>query len=716
LVNNLPVAMDRLSSARDRAIAGLSARSLPEQLEYRLSEELLRMSLRVEALARDIEVSAGLNPAVVRTLPALSSTLQEAAARFDTLLRDMIRRAAAGETQSARVAELVEAAAAATDAGRRLHEQTAPALSAMLDERIRSLRVDLLSVAVPLLLIGLLAFLVACWVTRHITTSTGRAVHLLARIAEGDYTNPVPVAARDDLGRILEGIDQLQEQLRSRVESERAQFERQARVQRALAFVHTNIMIADDEGRVIFVNPAMTDFLEKRRRTLAECIPALDGRELLDQRLADLHPEPAAFGAQIERLTGEQKVAFEIADRRLELVVSPVLEQNGERLGTIVVWDDPTERSRRSQALEQLIADATNGELERRLDVDDDWPDELRRFGAALNRLLEVSECALGDISRMLSALACGDLSRRIETEYKGVFGHLQRDANATATRLAEVIERVKSSADYIKSSARQMSQGNSDLAQRAEEQAASLQQTAASMEQVIATVKRNADSAKTASRLSAETSEHATRGGEVVERAVRSMQEISSASLKIADIIGTIDDIAFQTNLLALNAAVEAARAGEQGRGFAVVAAEVRNLAQRSAVAAREIKALIEDSVTKVETGTRLVDDSGATLRDIVGSIMQVSTLMTDVAVASDEQSRGIAQIGCAVRDMDQLTQQNATLVEQAANASNAMSEEAVQLTAMMEFFTLELAPAAVLKARPAPNVPQDVSIRAAG
>ena len=268
--------------------------------------------------------------------------------------------------------------------------------------------------------------------------------------------------------------------------------------------------------------------------------------------------------------------------------------------------------------------------------------------------------------------------------------GHNALDANTTADKLTDVINRINSSATLVASGAEEISQGNADLSQRTEEQASSLEETASSMEEMTSTVRQNADNAKVANDLAEETCEKAIQGGEVVNRAVTSMSAINESSKKIADIIGVIDEIAFQTNLLALNAAVEAARAGEQGRGFAVVAGEVRNLAQRSAGAAKEIKELIRDSVAKVTDGSVLVNESGETLREIVSSVQRVTQMISDITEASEEQSAGIEQVNKAVSQMDEMTQQNAALVEEASAAGESMAEQANEMRRLLHFFSL--------------------------
>jgi len=284
-----------------------------------------------------------------------------------------------------------------------------------------------------------------------------------------------------------------------------------------------------------------------------------------------------------------------------------------------------------------------------------------------------------------------GDLTHRIPLE--GKTGELEALCNGVNTLLdstMELVKRVKSSTSEVQTGAEEISRGNTNLSQRTEEQASSLEETASSMEEMTSTVKQTADNAGQANQLAMAARQQAEKGGTVVSAAVTAMNGINDASKKIADIIGVIDEIAFQTNLLALNAAVEAARAGEQGRGFAVVATEVRSLAGRSATAAKEIKALIQDSVAKVDEGSRLVDESGKTLEEIVGAVKKVTDIVAEIAAASREQSSGIEQVNRAVMAMDETTQQNAALVEEAAAASQAIVEQTQSLTNMIAHFNV--------------------------
>ena len=300
---------------------------------------------------------------------------------------------------------------------------------------------------------------------------------------------------------------------------------------------------------------------------------------------------------------------------------------------------------------------------------------------------------SLRQADTVAAAIAAGALDNAVSVAGTDEGGQLLKSLAATQEELISVLRKIKQAADVVGLGTRELSQGSDDLAQRTEEQASAREETAASMEELISTVRQSADNAGQANQLASAARTQAEQGGQVVEQAVTAMNAIHQSSHKIADIIGVIDEIAFQTNLLALNAAVEAARAGEQGRGFAVVAAEVRKLAQRSADAAKEIKSLITDSVTKVEDGGKLVEQSGQTLKEIVGAIKKVSDIVAEMAAASREQAKGIEQVNTAVLQMDQVTHQNAALVEQASVACQSLRDQATELRTLLDFFKLEAA-----------------------
>ena len=312
-------------------------------------------------------------------------------------------------------------------------------------------------------------------------------------------------------------------------------------------------------------------------------------------------------------------------------------------------------------------------------------------------------------VSGVLQSLSRGDLTARMEGDFHGVFARMRDDANATVAQLTDIVGRIQDASTSINTAAGEIASGNSDLSRRTEQQAANLEETAASMEELTSTVRQNAESARQANQLSIGAASVASQGGEVVGKVVTTMRDIEQSSKKIADIISVIDGIAFQTNILALNAAVEAARAGEQGRGFAVVASEVRTLAQRSANAAKEIKGLIETSVDKVADGSKLVNQAGATMGEIVASVQRVTDIMSEISAASQEQIAGIEQVNQTITQMDETTQQNAALVEEASAAARSMEEQAQALSESVSVFKLHAhaAPVAAARqpARPAPT-----------
>jgi len=297
----------------------------------------------------------------------------------------------------------------------------------------------------------------------------------------------------------------------------------------------------------------------------------------------------------------------------------------------------------------------------------------------------------VGRAVQVAEALARGDLTQKVESSSNDEIGRLMQALRGTVGQLASIVGRIKETSDMVGTASREIAQGNTDLSTRTEEQASALEETSASMQQMTATVGQNAQNAKKANELAAQASSVAVKGGEVVREAVGSMSGITASSKKIADIIGVIDGIAFQTNILALNAAVEAARAGEQGRGFAVVASEVRSLAQRSAAAAKEIKDLITDSVSKVDAGSRQVNDAGRTMDEIVSSVKKVTSLIAEITAASQEQAQGIEQVSETMTQLEKVTQQNAAMVEEASAAAGSLEEQSKALVGAVGAFKLQ-------------------------
>lgn len=339
--------------------------------------------------------------------------------------------------------------------------------------------------------------------------------------------------------------------------------------------------------------------------------------------------------------------------------------------------------------LHTVVKAAMQGDLSKRINIEDKKGFS-KDLSIGINQVSDVFQTVIKETAFVLDNLSKGILTMKIDKDYEGSFGELKNYVNRTTESLEKLISNIKIATETINRAAQEIALGNNDLAKRTEQQAAFLEETSTSIEELTATVKQNAENAKQANDLANSASTVAIRGGEAVEQVIDVMTTINDSSRKVVDIISVIDEIAFQTNILALNAAVEAARAGEQGRGFAVVAAEVRNLAQRTSSAAKEIKILISKSVENVSGGTKLVDNAGNTMKEIVSAVNRVTEIMAEIANASQEQSNGIEQVNQAILQMDQVTQQNTTLVEEAAAAAQSMELQTAQMNKMVRIFKL--------------------------
>jgi methyl-accepting chemotaxis protein len=513
--------------------------------------------------------------------------------------------------------------------------------------------------------------------------------------------SPVFDAAGNRLGTAVEWAD-ITKELAHQEEVERLANEN-LRVKIALDNVSTNVMIADNGRNIIYMNSAVRKLMQDVESDLRKALPSFNAASLMGGNIDQFHKNPAHQKNLLATFTSTHRVELDIGGRTFRLTANPVLNEKGERLGSVMEWLDRTAEVAVEREVGRIVEAAVQGDFSKRIEMagKDGF---FRQLGEGMNQLLHTTSSGLDEVSRMLGALAQGDLTQRITADYMGTFGQLKDDANATADKLQSIVGQIKDATDAINTAAKEIAAGNTDLSQRTEEQASSLEETASSMEELTSTVKQNAENARQANQLAKGSSDVASKGGRVVGEVVHTMSAINESSRKIVDIISVIDGIAFQTNILALNAAVEAARAGEQGRGFAVVAGEVRNLAQRSAAAAKEIKALIGDSVEKVEGGTKLVEEAGRTMEEIVTSIKRVTDIMSEISAASLEQSSGIEQVNQAITQMDEVTQQNAALVEEAAAAAESMEEQAQHLAEAVAIF--RVSDAAVAR-RPAGRMP---------
>ena len=540
-------------------------------------------------------------------------------------------------------------------------------------------------------LIGLLALMaLVLWrIATAVNRSVGYSVKVAGRIANLQLDNPIDIPSEDELGDLLRALNTMQAKLWEQIEREREIATENARVRSALDVATSGMMIADADGKIVYVNPAVAKVLKDGEAVVRERQPEFRADRVMGSAFDPFDGEPGQQRNLIVGLKATHRARLSLGAMHFDLAATPVFDTAGERIGTAVEWQDRTADTNFRHQLRNVAQKAAAGILTARVEVSasEDRYSELARI---FNSLMDLTAQAIDEVQRTMAALAEGNLTVRSRAQMMGSFGELNSNANSTAEALAKAIGEVQQAVGAISDAAAEIASGNMDLSKRTEQAAASIEETAAAMEEMTATIKQSAEHAQQAKQIATRAAEVAGDGGQTVEAVVRVMRDIEDSSRRMADITTTIDGIAFQTNILALNAAVEAARAGEQGRGFAVVAAEVRALAQRSATAAKEIAQLINESVTKIAEGANVAQRAGRTMSEIVGSSQKVADIIGEITAASIEQAKGLGEVNNAVTQMDQSTQANSALVEEMAASAQSMSDQAHQLSEIASRFVL--------------------------
>ncbi|MFT3668541.1 MAG: methyl-accepting chemotaxis protein [Pseudoxanthomonas sp.] len=583
--------------------------------------------------------------------------------------------------ESVKVGDLTPASGAGD-----LRQATADAVARMLDTKMKVLdeavaaqeagySTNIKAIGVLVVVAMLLAIAAAVLITRSIVLPMAEVTSVADAVARGQLDREIVIDDRSETGKLLGSMQRMQTQVKSVIAALAEMTRRHDEGQ--ISFRIDDSTFPGDYGRMV----------RDTNTLVAQHIGVKMSAVNVMRRYA-----VGDLSVDMDRLPGEKAVITEAMD----MCKANLSAINGE--------------------IKRLSTAAASGDFTQRGDVEK-YQYDFREMVGGLNGLMETTDGNLAEVSKLLQAIARGDLTARMEGDFHGVFATMRDDANATVGQLTEIVGGIQMASLSINTAAGEIAAGNNDLSRRTEQQAANLEETAASMEELTSTVRQNAESARQANQLAIGAASVASQGGDVVGKVVSTMTDIEQSSKKIAEIISVIDGIAFQTNILALNAAVEAARAGEQGRGFAVVASEVRTLAQRSAAAAKEIKGLIETSVDKVADGSALVNQAGTTMSEIVASVQRVTDIMAEISAASQEQSAGIEQVNQTITQMDEATQQNAALVEEATAAARSMEEQAQALTASVSVFKLQATVSAPVRrvtaeaAAPKPAAPKAVA-----
>ncbi len=504
-------------------------------------------------------------------------------------------------------------------------------------------------------------------------SSTYKTQIQVGSLAFGLTANPITDSDGKRVGTVVEWADKTQEIAARNAELQTAA--ENTRIKNALDKCSTNVMIADATNHIVYMNETVSAMMQRNESELRKSLPQFDARNLNGQLIDIFHKNPSHQRGMLANLNSTFRTQIQVGTLYFGLVANPIVDAKGTRVGTVVEWADRTAEVGVEREVDGIVQSASQGNFGERLSTQGKTG-FFANLATGMNQLLETSEQGLTDVADVLAAFAEGDLTKRIDRDYAGLFGKVKESANSTAENLTRVMTEVRAAADALTGAANQVSATAQSLSQAASEQAASVEETTASIDVMSASISQNSDNAKVTDGMATKASKEATDGGSAVTQTVTAMKQIAAK-------IGIVDDIAYQTNLLALNAAIEAARAGEHGKGFAVVAAEVRKLAERSQEAAKEIGDLAGNSVSTAERAGKLLDE-------IVPSIQKTSELVQEIAAASAEQSESVVQIGGAMGQLSKATQQNASASEELAATSEELSGQAEQLQQSIAFFNI--------------------------
>lgn len=539
--------------------------------------------------------------------------------------------------------------------------------------------------------LGIFGLAISIYLSRYLNNQLGIDPHYAQGIAKelskGDLSRSIKLEPGDSTS-LLFALEKMRQQLLAKKIKDKNNLREVLRIKFALDHVSVGTMITDSQHNIIYTNNEMDNIFNHSKYEITKINPDSSLKTLIGKKITDLDFITADIEL-FDSLTSTHKIPLTLDGHHMVIITTPVIDENGERLGLVCEWHDRTEEVLVENELAAVVASASMGDFTRAFNIQGK-DGVMRLLGEGVNQLMYTNKISLDEISRVLSAITQGDLTDSITNPYFGTFGELKESTNATVDTLRSIISQIKEVTDVITNGAKEIASGNNNLSRRTESQATSLQETTTSIKELTLAVQNNAENAKKANQLAIRATEVASKGGVVIGKVIKTMQGINDSSHKVVDIISVIDSIAFQTNILALNAAVEAARAGDEGRGFAVVAGEVRNLAKLAAAAAGEIKNLIGDSVEKIEDGTELVAQARETMDEILNSIQIVTVIMSKITAASAEQSVGIEQVNRAIAQMDGVTQQNAALVEQSAAAAESLEEQSQNLAITVKNFKL--------------------------
>ncbi len=521
----------------------------------------------------------------------------------------------------------------------------------------------------------------------HIRIKT-KALDVVKAFGHGDFDMPL-----EKFPGKKRFVNDAIEPVRERLREAAAAAAENLRIRMALDGVPSAVLIADADGVIRYGNQSVTSLLGRIESDIRTRVPSFTASQVVGQTFDVFHANPTHQRRMIEGLKSTHRSQMKFGERTIALAASPIADDKGNRVGTVLEWLDRTEEVKLEESVTQVVQGAARGDFGNRIDTSG-ATGFFKTLGDGINTVVGTTESNLNVFSDALTRISDGDLSQTVDGQFEGIFERLQGDMNQMIAQLVTTIAQVNAASQSLTAAANQVSSTSQSLSQSASEQAASIEETSASLQEMASSVKQNADNAHMTDGMATQAAREAGDGGTAVARTVEAMKAIATR-------ISIIDDIAYQTNLLALNAAIEAARAGDHGKGFAVVAAEVRKLAERSQVAAQEIGQLAGSSVTMAEK-------AGSLLSQMVPSINKTSELVQEIAAASGEQAESVTQINAAMEHVNGSTQQNASAAEELSATAEELSAQATQLQELMAFFRLQSDAMAQAGVAPTPVKPR--------